>query len=250
MEKMMSTDYNCRLFLGSDYFESDEQPDQKRGVPQPERQKPIPPGSALIDLPAPDTFAFDQVSVLQALRNRKSRRDYRPDPLSLTELAFLCWASQGVREYDPNTQVMRRTVPSAGARQPFETYLGVLRVDHLEPGLYRYLGIEHKLCFLRPDADIAEKMARTCSGFARHSAATFIWTAIPYRTAWRYASVAPKFVAQDSGHVVQNLYLACEAVGCGTCAVSAYAQHAMDEFLGVDGETEFTVYAAPVGKAI
>ena len=248
----MTTDYHSRRILGSDMFENwvGSDSDQRQGLPQPAVQKPVPPGARLIDLPAPDTFSFDQVSVLQALRNRKSRRDYRPQPLSLSELAFLCWAAQGVREYEPKANVLRRTAPSAGARQPFETYLGVMRVEGLEAGLYRYLGIQHQLCLLEADPKIAEKMSNVCSKFAGGSAVTFIWTAIPYRTEWRYCSVAPKFIAQDSGHVCQNLYLACEAIGCGTCAVSAYAQKAMDAFLGLDGESEFTVYCAPVGKAV
>lgn len=248
----MTTDYQSRRFLGSDIFEAWQgaDSDQRKGLPRPAAQKPIPAGAQLIDLPAPETFDFTQVSVLQALKSRKSRREYQPDPLTLDELAFLCWATQGVHRVETESGLTRRVPPSAGARHPFETYLAVLRVDGLEQGLYRYLAIEHQLCLLRKEADIAEKIARVCTGFARGSAVTFIWTAIPYRTEYRYCSVAPKFIAQDSGHVCQNLYLACEAIGCGTCAVSAYAQKAMDEYLGVDGETEFTVYSAPVGKAI
>ncbi len=60
--------------------------------------------------------------------------------------------------------------------------------------------------------------------------------------------ISPKLIAQDSGHVCQNLYLACEAIGVGTCAVGAYNQKEMDKIIGVDGEEEFTVYTAPVGK--
>jgi len=189
----MSTDYHSRRFLGSDMFEAWEstESDQRKGVPKPAGQKPVPPDARLIDLPAPDTFTFNQVSVLQALRNRKSRREYRPAPLTLSELAFLCWATQGVRKIEPDSGVIRRIPPSAGSRHPFETYLAVLNVEGLERGLYRYLGIEHKLCLLRSEADIAEKMARLCTGFARGSAVTFIWTAIPYRTEWRYCSVSP-----------------------------------------------------------
>jgi Nitroreductase len=52
----------------------------------------------------------------------------------------------------------------------------------------------------------------------------------------------------DAGHVCQNLYLACEAIGCGTCAIAAYDQHLFDNYLGLDGEDEFVVYLAPVGK--
>jgi nitroreductase len=52
----------------------------------------------------------------------------------------------------------------------------------------------------------------------------------------------------DAGHVCQNLYLACEAVGAGTCAIAAYNQTLVDELLGVDGNEEFSIYIAPVGK--
>lgn len=246
----MTTDYHSRSILGSDMFQAwdGSKSDQSKGLARPERQKPAPEGATLIDLPKPETFTFDQVSVQQAIRGRKSRRDYRPEPLTLSELAFLCWAVQGVRLVEPSTGVLRRTVPSAGSLHPFETYLAVINVNGLEKGLYRYLGVQHQLCLEKPDPGIAEAMARACSGFARHSAVTFIWTAIPYRTEWRYCSIAPKFIAQDSGHVCQSLYLACEAIGCGTCAVSAYNQSQMDAYLGVDGQSEFTVYSAPVGK--
>lgn len=52
----------------------------------------------------------------------------------------------------------------------------------------------------------------------------------------------------DAGHVCQNLYLACEAIGCGTCAMAAYDQVEADKFLEIDGQEEFTIYIAPVGK--
>jgi len=50
------------------------------------------------------------------------------------------------------------------------------------------------------------------------------------------------------GHIGQNLYLACEALGLGTCTIGAYDQQAMDALLGLDGDTEFVVYLAPVGR--
>ena len=68
------------------------------------------------------------------------------------------------------------------------------------------------------------------------------------RTEWRYAEASYKVIALDAGHVCQNLYLACEAIGAGTCAIAAYNQALADELLGIDGDEEFTVYLAPVGK--
>jgi hypothetical protein len=38
-------------------------------------------------------------------------------------------------------------------------------------------------------------------------------------------------------------------VGCGTCAIVDYNQKLLDGVLSVDGEQEFVVYLAPVGKA-
>ena len=52
----------------------------------------------------------------------------------------------------------------------------------------------------------------------------------------------------DAGHLCQNLYLACEALGLSTCAVGAYDQTGMDGLLRLDGEEEFVVYMAPAGK--
>ena len=65
---------------------------------------------------------------------------------------------------------------------------------------------------------------------------------------WRYGIAAHKVIAIDAGHVCQNLYLACEAIGSGACAIAAYDQEAMDDLLRIDGENEMTVYLASVGK--
>lgn len=84
--------------------------------------------------------------------------------------------------------------------------------------------------------------------FVGRSAVTFVWACIPERMEWRYGLTAHRVILLDAGHVCQNLYLACEAVAAGTCAVAAYDQAEMDQLLGVDGEEEFAVYVAPVGK--
>ena len=76
----------------------------------------------------------------------------------------------------------------------------------------------------------------------------FAWATIPYRAEWRYSIVAHKMIALDAGHVCENLYLAAEAIGAGTCAIGAYHQKPVDDLIGVDGEDEFVIYLAPVGK--
>lgn len=76
----------------------------------------------------------------------------------------------------------------------------------------------------------------------------FVWATVPYRMEWRYRQAAHRVILIDAGHVCQNLYLACEAIGAGTCAVAAYDQEALDALLQLDGEEQFALYLAPVGK--
>ena len=224
--------------------------DQNLGVAPPPLQKPPRADQELISLPGPDAFqAFRGTDLVTAIAGRCSHRRFRRLPLSLAELAFLLWATQGIKEViAPGCGL--RTVPSAGCRHAFETYLLVHNVETLEGGIYRYLPVEHALVFERQIDDLAAKLTRATLGQAFIAAApvTFAWTVIPYRMEWRYDLAAHRVIALDAGHLCQNLYLACEAIGAGTCAIAAYHQEGMDDLLGVDGDEEFTLYLAPAGK--
>jgi SagB-type dehydrogenase family enzyme len=237
-------------FLRADLWEKwpQLQTDQKMGLAAPPLQKPCPTDHPRIELTPPDQFKVGGVPLIQAIGQRRSHRIYTPDSLTLEELSFLLWATQYIQKTINQGVASLRCVPSGGARHPFETYLAIQRVQDLAPGLYRYLAREHQLVFLQAIEDLGSKLASACADFAEESALTFAWTAIPYRTAWRYGPLAAKLIAQDSGHLCQNLYLACQAIQAGTCAVDSYNQVAMDALLGVDGINEFTIYCAPVGK--
>lgn len=222
---------------------------QSQGLRPPPVQKPAPAGSRILRLPDRESWAIPPCDLQSAIANRESRRQFTPGSLSLDELAFLLWATQGVRAELHQAAVLR-TVPSAGCRHSFETYLAVMRVDGLENGMYRYLPLDHSLVHERTIENLELRLTAATHGqsFAGQAAVTFLWTAIPERTEWRYAEASYKVIALDAGHVCQNLYLACEAVGCGTCAIAAYDQTLVDELLGVDGDDEISIYLAPVGK--
>lgn len=224
--------------------------DQSQGVPPPPIEKPCPSDAQKIDLPAPDQWkTIKQTDLSRAIADRRSHRVYLQEKLTLEELAYLLWCTQGVKGKEFHGHIYRN-VPSAGCRHSFETYLVVFRVKGLQPGVYRYLPLSHQLVFLFSDPMLAEKITIASLGqnYPGKSAVTFIWSAIPYRMEWRYDIAAHKVILLDAGHVCQNLYLACETVDAGMCAIAAYDQQEMDEFLGLDGEDEFAVYLASVGK--
>jgi SagB-type dehydrogenase family enzyme len=224
--------------------------DQRKKVPPPPLQKPYPADAKLIDLVAAKDLTVGDMPLIEAINRRKSRRRYTAAALTLEELSFLLWAAQGVQEIAKKGDATRRTVPSAGSRHTFELYLVVNRVNGLAPGLYRYLPLDHKLCFLRTDPQLSKKAARACrkQAFVGKGAVVFVWTTLPYRAEWRYSIVAHKMIALDAGHSCQNLYLAGEAIDTGICAIGAYNQEELDALLKVDGTEEFAIYAAVAGK--
>jgi len=219
--------------------------DQELGLPPPPMQQPHHPGAALIDLVPPERFTLGAMPLIEALARRRSHRHFTAEPLTLAELSFLLWATQGVQRVSADGTSSLRTVPSAGARHPFESYLLVKNVDGLPPGTYRYLAHGHQLCFLRPFNELV--MADDWPLYP-DEALLLIWTAVPYRTEWRYGILAHKMIAMEAGHICQNLYLAAETIGAGACAVGAFDQVDFDALLAVDGHEEFTIYMARVGK--
>lgn len=227
------------------------QTEQNRHVPAPPLQKPCSKDVLRIILPdgAASLARLCCMSVADTITRRESVRSYSDQALTLEELAALLWATQGIRRVLGQDFALR-TVPSAGARHALETYVAVSRVEGLASGLYRYLPLEAQLAQLSVDEQIGLKAAYAClqQRFVAASAATFFWTTIPARMEWRYDLAAHKVIAVEAGHVCQNLYLACTALGAGTCAIAAYDQPACDRLLGVDGDEEFTVYIAAVGK--
>ncbi|MCI7813047.1 MAG: SagB/ThcOx family dehydrogenase [Lachnospiraceae bacterium] len=212
-------------------------------------------GGEKISLPPYEQTALKSYSITQLFENRKSVRAYRDEDVTLDQLSYLLWATQGVKKIvGRQKKAGFRTVPSAGCRHAFETYLIINRVAGLKPGIYHYVASEHQIECLTQEIDHELLLeAVESQKFAAEAPVVFVWTAVPYRMEWRYVQKATKYLMVDAGYVCENLYLAAEAVGCGVCAIGAYNQDAMDELLflpcGPSAEEtyECAVLAASVG---
>jgi SagB-type dehydrogenase family enzyme len=226
-----------------------EESDQSKGLPQPPLAFGADPSQPTIELPDPARLDVPPVSLRALIEQRQTLRSYARVPLSLAELSYLLWCTQGVKAVTDRPATLR-TVPSAGARHAFETYLLANRVDGLEPGLYRYLALDHRIAPVNLESGVADAMtdAALAQKHVKNSAVTFAWVAVVYRMAWRYVERGYRYLHLDAGHVCQNLYLAAESIGCGVCAVGAFDDEAMNRMLGVSGEDQFVIYMGTVGK--
>ena len=222
--------------------------DQQKGIPQPPLELPPSPDYPVLQLPRPETLTVPPLDLRAAIEQRRSIRSYAHEPLSPEDLSFLLWCTQGGQKTFP--QWTLRTVPSAGARHAFETYLLVNDVRGVDPGLYHYLASSHQIQKIDADPTLPHRITGACfdQAFILMSGVLFLWTAVPYRMTWRYGERGYRDLHLDAGHVCQNLYLAAEVVKCGICAVAAFDDDAMNTLLGINGADQFLIYLAAVGK--
>ncbi|MCL2406130.1 MAG: SagB/ThcOx family dehydrogenase [Defluviitaleaceae bacterium] len=229
-------------------FESD----QTKGVDPPSFSKPI--AGDIIKLPSFDDVLTTR-DYMQLVEARHSLREYSGKPMTQAQLAFMLWSAQGVKSYRGNVATFR-TVPSGGARHPFETYIAVQAIEGLAPGLYRYLPLENvgekavTIERLGSIEDYTSKITAMLAGQAWAAKAPVIlfYSCIPYRAEWRYDSAAHRVVLIDLGHLGQNVMLSAVALGLGSCCMAAFDQQLCDDTLGFDGLDEYTVYAISVGE--
>lgn len=233
--------YLKSLWYDASYPDSD----QTKELPEPRYLKDYPDDVERIDLtPYDKLFELGDKKCFESLIERRSIRKFDLEKnLTIDQLSYLLFCTQGVKD---KTKPRFRVSPTGGARCSIETYVFIDKVETIKTGLYYYLPAEHKLvCIHNKDTEELKKCLYSGNYF--YSPITFIWTAIPYRLEWKYVERAYKILLLDAGHTCQNLYIACQSIGLGTCAVGAYRQQEIDSFLNIDGENEFAIYCAPVG---
>jgi SagB-type dehydrogenase family enzyme len=199
----------------------------------------------LLKLPEPVAPA-DMTSLDQALRTRRSVRDYAASPITLNQLSYLLWASDGVSCKHFGQQF--RTAPSAGATYPIETYLVANKVDGLNEGIYHYLATSHSLEELS-SGSFGKAIAKAAldQEMCAEAAVVFVWTAVFERSLRRYGQRCYRYIYLDAGHIAENLALTAVAMSLGSCQIGAFYDDEVNKLLDVDGVEESVVYMSVVG---
>ena len=238
--------------LGRDFLQSIEEDegyktDQYLKLPQPPLVKER---MSEVSIKLPMDFKELEIKndFLEIINSRKSSRVYTEEGMSLLQLSYLLWCTQGVKGIRGKSYATLRTVPSAGARHPFETYLAVQKVEGLEPGLYHYLPMTHEIELIGQLDNYKDFITKSVHGqkWASKADVMFYYSFVCYRGEWRYGVSSHRVALMDSGHVTENLYLAFASIDLGTCAIGGVDKIA-DEVFKLDGKEEFMFYCQSVG---
>ncbi|NOX38187.1 MAG: SagB/ThcOx family dehydrogenase [Calditrichaeota bacterium] len=213
-----------------------------RKPPRPPQYKTY-PDAEVIELPEPD---YRGLTLEEAIRQRRSVREYTRKPLSLEQLSQLLFAAQGITGHAFGQPL--RSVPSAGALYPFEIYVIVHRVTGLQPGVYHYAVRQHALEVVKL-GDFRRRI--THAGLEQdmlgEASVVFVLAAIFDRTRSKYGERGFRYVYMEAGHISQNIYLQAVSLKLGSVCIGAFLDDKVNELIGVDGRKEAAIYLHAVG---
>lgn len=182
-----------------------------------------------------------EVSLEEVLSKRRSRREYKDEPLTLKEVSQILWAAQGT-----TSSWGGRTAPSGGALYPLEIYLVVGEVENLAAGIYHYQPQNHSLLKVGDgDKRFALFSSALFQSAIKSAPVSFVICAEYPRTTRKYGERGKRYVHIEVGHVGQNIYLQVEALGLATVAIGAFIDKTVKKVLNVKEEP---LYIMPVGR--
>lgn len=195
-----------------------------------------PSSASLANLPPPQVSGG--MSLGETLARRRSVRAFTGKPLTVEQVAQLCWSAQGITD----TQRGRRTAPSAGATYPLKLLAA------LPEGLYEYVPAGHSLKRIS-DRDVRTRIAEIArQRWIASAGAVFVLTGDMSITTARYRERGEEYVWQETGHAAQNLLLQAVALDLASTPVGAYDEGALNQLLQLPKGWR-TLYVLPVGVA-
>ena len=195
----------------------------------------------IIRLLAPKTDGA--TSVEKALRERRSIREFKRQPLSIAEISQVLWAAQGITGSGGV-----RTAPSAGALYPLELYLVAGNVEGLTEGVYKYRPDGHEL-IRAVEGDKRIELSRAALGqtSVRDAAAVLLLTAVYEKSTARYGERGIRYVHIEIGHVGQNVCLQAVALKLGAVVIGAFDDSQVKRIANLMPKEE-PLYLIAIGK--
>jgi SagB-type dehydrogenase family enzyme len=200
------------------------------------------PAAEIVKLPPPNFQG--RMSVAEALKKRRTVRQFSNKELDLAQVSQLLWGMGGISDSRG-----LRTAPSAGATYPLEFYLvvGERGVTGLAPGLYHYRPDSQTLELTR-QGDLRIAVARACLHQTWMAAApVMVVSAAEYRRCTaRYGERGIRYTHMEAGHTGENLFLQAEALGLACGIVGAFEDRILKEVLHLPQQHE-PLLVMPVG---
>lgn len=195
-------------------------------------------------LPAPEDVTMN---ISDALRRRRTIREYRDTPLSQKHISNILFWSAGL--FEKGDEKQWRAHPSGGALFPIELYPIILRGENISRGVYHYNIEKHTLEHITTaDVDTTVRGFGRYSEIIAQSGMAVVLSFVKKRSMGKYKEFAYKLAFLEGGHIGQNLSMLSSAYDLGSCNFGMRKIYApLNEAIGLDGINETTFYAISIG---
>jgi len=169
---------------------------------------------------------------------------------NLEGLASILYFSSGVTKQKtyPGGEIYFRAAACAGALYPIETYVVAAELDGLKAGVYHFNPGDFSLRRLR-EGDYRAAVINATAGNKRVAAAQvcLIYTAITWRSAWKYQARSYRYHFWDNGMIVANSLAVCAAHNLPAHLDMGFLEEDINRLLGIDGERELSLSLLAIG---
>jgi len=184
-------------------------------------------------------------SVEEAIKQRRTIRNFKSKSLTIKNLSQILWAADGITD----RRRMFRSAPSAGALYPLDIFVVIGRggVKSFKTGVYRYMPEKHSLRLVK-EGDVREKLAMAAlyQMWIAKAPVILVITGCYKRSTIKYGERGIRYTYIEAGHVGQNVFLQCESLGLSTAVVGAFYNQKVIECLGIEKEND-PILIMPVG---
>ncbi len=195
----------------------------------------------IINLPNPAYSS--NVSIEQALKTRRTIREFADKPITVQQLGQLLWAAQGITSPEG-----WRTAPSAGPTYPLELYVVAKNVTGLAVGVYHYVPALHSLEQISPVNKIQDiYQASSQQAPLLQCPAVIIITGEYDRTIKKYGNRGVRYVHLEAGTAAENIELQAVSLHLGTVSMGGFSDAMVIKALGISS-TLTPLFIMPVGN--
>jgi SagB-type dehydrogenase family enzyme len=201
-----------------------------------------------------ERLAVEDPTLTQVLEQRRSIRRYDGAPLTAAQLGEFLYRTARVRKLWTASlgEVCDKPYPSGGARHALEVYPVVRDCEGLDPGLYRYDALGHRLHQVREfDRSVAALVSRgTPDSSSQDQPPVLLVIAARFqREQWAYRSFGYALILKDTGVLMQTMYLVATAMGLSPCAVGHGNSELFARCAGTEEAIEASVGEFALGGA-
>lgn len=201
----------------------------------------------LAPLPLPKEFTATGIPTLAAIASPGIEPEAESQP-TLAQLASLLFYSAGITKMKtyPGGTIYFRAAACAGALYPVEVYVVCSDINGLKAGIYHFNPGDFSLRCLR-EGDYRANLAQASCQKVADAPITLIYSAITWRSSWKYKDRAYRYHFWDNGMILANALALAVSHNLPAEVLLGFLENSINKLIGIDGENELALSLLTLG---